>query len=805
MGGAFCAIADDATATFWNTAGLPWIGHQEITATHADLYGSGIQDNFASFVLPLTRTQAAAVDWYQSGFGDSELDFGESRIDLAYGLKVASIASVGAAVKYLSRHTDLDGSSVRHGSGFGLDLGVLFKPIESLRIAGVAQDLFDTEIHYSDGEGSVVAFPRTVRVGAAYTPRPWGTVALDVDDRLHMGAEIRPLEALALRAGVLDDLGGPDGANYTFGAGLRWSIFRFDYALVDHPVLGTTSHFGLSMGFNFNPSQIRIERVEARDVYSSLYRTYAREPFGTVRIKNLENTPVTARLRVFVPDLMHEPSEQEVVLRPRATQDLPLTAVFPNRIMDQAGDRPVQVQVSATYQSLHLPRTEKASGRCVAYGPGAIDWSQGVAQAAAFVTTRDPAVESLAREAVRSVAPAEATSGNRNIDFAAAIFDGAAAVGVTYVPDPNNPYSTISGTPKAVDTILYPRETLAKRSGDCDDTTVLLAALFGNVGIRTKFVDVPGHIFLLVSTDVHERNRLALGLDDSRYVIEDDEAWIPLETTALGKGFIEAWRIGAESYASWTSRGRVQLVDVGGAQERYEAGDLPGTSAGPALDVPKLQARIGADLREIASWRESFLAAQYVDARDSLKASPQAFNELGHVYYLAGRLDEARTTLERALAKEPDSPRTRNNLGAVYAAQGDLDRATEQFRAAATTGEGDAGIWLNLGLARYAAGDSVGAEEPMTRGVTLSGGYAEACALLGLAPEVEASREGTKRMSAEEARELLRGALRKVPRPVPGAANAARRAPKPKAWTSRVAGSRSGEQMDLADVLYWKQ
>ena len=50
-----------------------------------------------------------------------------------------------------------------------------------------------------------------------------------------------------------------------------------------------------------------------------------------------------------------------------------------------------------------------------------------------------------------------------------------------------------------------------------------------------------------MSTDVHERNQLALSLEDSRYVIEDDEKYvIPLETTALSKGFTEAWRIGAD-------------------------------------------------------------------------------------------------------------------------------------------------------------------------------------------------------------------------------------------------------------------
>jgi tetratricopeptide (TPR) repeat protein len=806
MGGAFCAIADDATSIFWNTAGLPWIGHQEITATHANLYGSGINDNYISFVLPITRSQAAAIDWYQSGFDDNELNFGEDRIDLAYGMKFGSVFSAGTGVKYLSRNTDLDGSSVRSGSGFGMDLGVIVQPMPTLRIAGVAQDVFDTEVNYSDGNGTAMAYPRTTRIGAAYMPRSWGTVAVDVDDRLHIGTEIRPLEALALRVGIQSDPGGSDETSYSFGAGIRWSIFRFDYALVTHPTLGETSHFGLTMGFNFNPSQVRIEKVETDDIYSSLYRSYAREPFGTVRVKNLENTAVTARLKVFVPELMSQASEQDVLIRPGATMDLPLTAVFPDRIVDRTGDRTVQVQVSTTYQSLRLPRTEKASGRCVAYGPGAIDWSRGVPQAAAFVTTRDPAVESLAREAVRAVDPARATSGNRNLDFSAAIFDATAAVGVTYVPDPNNPYATISGKPKAVDTILYPRDTLTKRTGDCDDTTVLLAALLGNVGIRTKFVDVPGHIFLLVSTDLHERNRFALGLDESRYVIADEEVWIPLETTALSKGFYEAWRIGAESYASWASRGRVELVDVDAALARYEPGMPSATAAAPTFDPKVLQASLTKDLADISVARQAYLTSRYGNERGGLQESPQAMNEIAFVYFSAGRLDEARAELDSALVREPESARTRNNLGATYAAQGDLDRASQQFRSAIDAEGSDAGYWLNLGLTRYAAGDSAGAEEPIAHGLELSGGYPEACALLGLAPDPEATREGSKRMTAEEARELLKAALRRVPHSAPGAsASAAKQPPTSKKWSARVAGGRSADRAEIADLLYWKR
>jgi len=809
MGGAFSAVADDGTTIYWNAAGLPWIGHQEITGGYANLYGSDIRDNFVSFTLPLTPNQAAAVDWYHSGYNDTELDFGENRIDLAYGRKFGSRVSAGAVLKYLDRNTALDGSEVRRGSGWGADFGVLAQPVASLRLAALAQDAFDTRLHYGDGGESSVAFPRTWRVGAAFTPRPWGTLAVDGDDRLHVGAELRPVDMVALRAGYQSDLGGPEETTWSFGAGVRWSIFRFDYAYEEHPVLGGTSHFGLSLGFNFNPSQIRIEKVEAGDLYSSLYRSYAREPFGTVRVKNLEDSPVTAQLHVFVPDLMQEASEQEVVLRPHATQDLPLTAVFPDRILDRAGDRPVQVQVSATYQSLRLPRTEKASARCVAYGPGAIDWSRGVDQAGAFVTTRDPLVAAVARDAVHALDPA-LSSGNRNIDFTAAVVDAVAALGVTYVPDPNNPYASMSGTARAVDTILYPAETLTRRAGDCDDTTVLLAALLGNIGIRTQFVAVPGHIFLLVSTDVHERNRFALRLPEDRYAVADGEVWIPLETTALSRGFLEAWREGAAAYADWDARGRVERVDVNTAQTRYEPAIPYGSFPPLSVDASELRASLTTDLKGLEAERAAYMADRFGGVQDAGTPSPEALNEIAFVYYRTGRLGEARTSLDEALGLDPGSARTRNNLGAVYAAEGDLTRAAEEFLAASEAENTDPGVWLNLGLVLYSTGDSAAAAGPLTRGLDLSGGYPGACALLGLRPEADAVREGTRRMTDEEARALLQAALRAVPAPTADSTGAA----PPDSlsgpgnvsvpWTGRVAGARGADRMDLASVLYWK-
>jgi len=139
-----------------------------------------------------------------------------------------------------------------------------------------------------------------------------------------------------------------------------------------------------------------------------------------------------------------------------------------------------------------------------------------MAQAAAFVTPRDPAVDELARQASRAVLAMDGNPfGNRNLAFTAAMTDALAELGVTYIPDPTNPFATVSATPHAVDTIHYPYQTLDRLSGDCDDTTVLMASLLGNVGVNTQFVDVPGHIFLLVDTGLHENNRSALGVDST--------------------------------------------------------------------------------------------------------------------------------------------------------------------------------------------------------------------------------------------------------------------------------------------------
>jgi len=804
MGGAFSSIADDATALFWNPAGLPRIGHQEIMGTHANLFNTGINDDVLAFALPLTLNQAAAVDWYHSGFDDSELDFGENRFDLSYGAKLNSYLLVGATLKYLNRQTNLDGSTVRRGGGAGMDFGLLATPITDLRLALVGQDAFNTRVTYASGEGTAVAYPRNVRVGASYTVLRGLTFAADVDDRWHLGAEYVPIEQVALRAGMEDDRKGPEPATYATGAGFKVGIFRFDYAYVMPPELSSTNHFSASIEFNFNPSQVRIEKVQANDFYASLYKTYASESFGSVRLRNLSERGIDAKLAVYVPELMDAPSEHDILIPPKASQAFPLTAVLSKKVMALNGNRPVQVHVTTSYRSVRLPRTDKASGRCNAYRPGALSWDGGVGPAAAFITTHDAVVDGFAREAGRIVAletrrPFE----NTNLAFTAAVFDALGELGLAYVPDPNNPYSSISETPHAVDTVQYPRETLAKRAGDCDDSSVLVAALLENVGIRTKLVGVPGHIFLLVDTGIPERNRLALGLPDELFTVRDDEVWVPLETTAVGKGFPEAWKRGAQIYQGAYSRGDVRLADVDSAQTRFEPAELPAPNLPPppAPDSAQLRVRVADDARVVQSWREEYLASHFGEVQRTVEITSQAMNEVAHVCLLAGDLDQARAKLVEALQRDPRSARAHNNLGVSYAAAGDLVKAREYFEAALALDPLDAGVWLNLGIVRAAIGDTSGADKALTEGLTRSGGYAGACRLLGLPTSIEVGRQGMERMSAEEIRALLSSPhvpAREPTRGAPGIESGTPVAP------PSVMGKPAGERVDVGPYLYWK-
>lgn len=613
LGGAFTALADDASSTFWNPAGLAGIDHQELAASDVRLYDTPLSSRVLSAALPVSSKSALGASWHRLGLDDAGLQYSLDQLSLGYAYRWAPQLQVGVTTKYVRQSTSFDDALVDAGSGggYGFDAGVQSRLANGLRFGLAMQDVFDTKIHTS-GATDDVLLTRTLRWAAGYDFRSRATVAFDLDDRWHLGAEVRPEDHVDLRAGLQGSAAESDGLTYSTGFGLRLGPLQLNYAYVMPPVLAPTHYWSLVASFRFNPALVEILKVESEELYASLYKSYALSDSAggvggpvTVTLRNTSDHTLNATVRVEIRGTSAGPSETAVVLPRGRAVHVPLALRLSERVLSAPSNQHVPVRVEVTYSSLRIPRTETRTANTFLFGPGAITWSRGVDQAAAFVTTDDPAVAELAKQfAVAAPAATLREFGHVNVGQAAAMFNALALLGVRYVRDPANPFEQMARDGHN-DTLKYPRATLSERGGDCDDTTILCAALLGALGIRTALVDTPGHLSLLMDSGLRTQQRAALGVSPPLLVVRGDEIWIPIETTTVGSSFTAAWEEGARNFERHERERDALVVDVGAAWRKYPPATPPNSAPRlPALDEELLKARIDSDLVTLNAWRD---------------------------------------------------------------------------------------------------------------------------------------------------------------------------------------------------------
>ena len=81
--------------------------------------------------------------------------------------------------------------------------------------------------------------------------------------------------------------------------------------------------------------------------------------------------------------------------------------------------------------------------------------------------------------------------------------------------------------PLAFEYYKTPQESLRSNNGDCDDASILLSSLLKSIGFRTRFVFVPGHVFVQVD------------IDEAISSYKDEDDWISLDATCNGCEFGE--------------------------------------------------------------------------------------------------------------------------------------------------------------------------------------------------------------------------------------------------------------------------
>ena len=298
MGSAFVAIADDATATYWNPAGLTKVKKHSFSAMYSDTFSTGdgswlskglVTYNFVNYVYQIEDIGSLGLSWIRLGVDDIPRttfidingngflgDFqdkngngikedGEPYIDkpevaeyfsntdnallISYARQVYSRAAVGGNLKLLNQSI-----FENSGSGFGIDIGLIGEPYKGFRIGAMLLDATGTQIRWDTADKPTFTRARRLRLGTAYhftVPRLGkGAIGADFEtdqgdleegsDRggfvLRAGAEYWLFNILALR-------GGWNGNGLSAGAGLRVKVntvsFFINYAFNTHTLGGS--------------------------------------------------------------------------------------------------------------------------------------------------------------------------------------------------------------------------------------------------------------------------------------------------------------------------------------------------------------------------------------------------------------------------------------------------------------------------------------------------------------------------------------------------------------------------------------
>lgn len=303
MGGAFVSLADDATAAYWNPAGIAQATGREASFMHSETFGSLVKYDYASGILPALKFRGQqgtvglsllrlGVDNIPNSTnalidlnGNGIMDPGE-RLDLSK-IRMMSDADWAGYLTYARKHgerllwgVNAKGVYETVGSnsayGLGLDLGMIYKPMPVLALGANLQDATTTFVAWNTGTTDIIS--PCLKLGSSVAPEvafAHGklTLAMDGDVRyenrltasqyslgrasldMHYGAEFLFREVVAARIGS-------DVGRISYGAGVvateeRFNFLkslhlrevRLDYAFMGDDDLGNSSRVSGSIGF----------------------------------------------------------------------------------------------------------------------------------------------------------------------------------------------------------------------------------------------------------------------------------------------------------------------------------------------------------------------------------------------------------------------------------------------------------------------------------------------------------------------------------------------------------------------------
>ncbi len=286
MGGSYMMVGNDATALFYNPAGIvysensldffasqtQWVAGISYTASAltknmGNLGTFGVSVIYANYGDDIEWTEYDAT--LDAGFRNLEdpVDVGAYAIGVGYGRQLTNKFSIGGQIKWAAQK--LGSSLLETGeyeenkvNGLAYDFGTIFYPgYKSLRI-GMAIRNYSAEFDYEEKTEATFQAPLNFTIGIAMDlldimGEHENALILSVDavhprdytERLNIGAEFLLMDMLAVRAGYKYNY---DEEGLTLGAGLNYTLsglnVKIDYAYSPLSNFDTINRFSVGIG-----------------------------------------------------------------------------------------------------------------------------------------------------------------------------------------------------------------------------------------------------------------------------------------------------------------------------------------------------------------------------------------------------------------------------------------------------------------------------------------------------------------------------------------------------------------------------
>lgn len=295
MGGAFVAIANDASALYWNPSGIAALPRNEVIFMHSEFF-EGFNFDFFGIVMHLGSfgtlggsVTALGTDELEVRTVDRPEGTGEffNSQDLAvavsYARNITDRFSIGFNFKFINQRIWRETAQ-----GFGIDIGTLFvaAPSKNLRIGATltnlgtkmklgGKDLLVFQDIAPDQMGNNDQIPANLQTDRWPLPLNFQAgVAMDIingennrltissdfthpsdnNESINLGSEYNLNNTLFIRVGYRNLFLEDNEEGFTFGGGIGANFlgnvrFKFDYSYTDFGRLNNVQRFTLGVAF----------------------------------------------------------------------------------------------------------------------------------------------------------------------------------------------------------------------------------------------------------------------------------------------------------------------------------------------------------------------------------------------------------------------------------------------------------------------------------------------------------------------------------------------------------------------------